>query len=1026
MKQTKALPASKGAFKGTASNFIVAVRCRPENREERSGPYRNVIKVCNQNMLVFDPKPQTGNIRRGPGSHRHRDVRFAFDRVFREEATNAEVYEQTAKRLLDPVLKGFNGSMFAYGATGAGKTHSMVGNDTSGGGIMTHTMRELFERIAEDHQHRYHVAVTYLEIYNENIRDLLSKTPAKNLPLREDPERGPTIRGLREEFPTCIEDVQRLLERGARSRTQFATAANEQSSRSHAIFQIRVETRPKVSSTSDSVLVGKLSLIDLAGSERAARTKNKGIRLREGANINRSLLALGNCINALCRAKGKRVYVPYRNSKLTRLLKDSLGGNCMTVMLSAISQSSYSFEDTLNTLNYANRAKNIRTQLKKNVRSVKYHVSEYNRIILELRSEVADLKDTLKQTVANAARQASASGPSSDPELQSKYDGIISQKKKAQELRDELMERLRRHNALSQRAYDLQLEIKSLQRQYEREKRTKTLHETISGVPTSDPGTPVGVRAACKRMVELRQRAVGLRREEESVLAEYKPLSSEIRRLRDEGISQLQDPDHQAWLQELVRYHGAKSELNATSSLCKHHETIRKEQAKELQSQRESITAMVGITTEIYKLARQSNPGKVDELFRSFGKHVGNACGVEAATPVLKRVNHTGGSFSSSFRMTTPIGLTTPVLNSRRAEAAGMAASGHELPKRLDQQATSSLAHTSGAVAPSSEQEESPAVDLTGSQLSSSALLEDKASEQARPAAAVTIERTQKRSLVPSTSSTAPLTSADLAAPKPAQVHQPTRISQRPKPAPMEASVGVSVPRSVSARTATPAGTDNARSVSAPRSSAMFTRVQAPKEDAHSRGVRNNQSHARSSTVKAKGVTKARSRPSRPPARPISAADLARREALERYKREKYTGKDTPSSRPSTAPTSRAVLGVRQPTSETDGPIRPVLRKMTSTPRDSGGKAKPRRRYKVVSSRVDSRRTASASARQIANEANSKSVSFAPGTKGTKLAGAGSDYASQLAELESGLSSVSVRNTRSQSARLMSILKRRK
>lgn len=185
-----------------------------------------------------------------------------------------------------------------------------------------------------------------------------------------------------------------LLFFGNQNRTQEATGANETSSRSHAVLQITVEEKDKAEGTCSEINIGKLSLIDLAGSERASKTNNRGLRMIEGANINRSLLALGNCINALVdtQKSGRKNHIPYRDSKLTRLLKDSLGGNCRTVMIANISPSNLSYEDTHNTLKYANRAKNIKTSNTKNVHTVDYHISKYTQIIKNLQNEISILR----------------------------------------------------------------------------------------------------------------------------------------------------------------------------------------------------------------------------------------------------------------------------------------------------------------------------------------------------------------------------------------------------------------------------------------------------------------------------------------------------------------------------------------------------------------------------------------------------------------------------------------------------------
>lgn len=275
----------------------------------------------------------------------------------------------------------------------------MLGNEENPG-IMPLTLQELFSKIeVYSNEREYKIKLWYLEIYNENIRDLLSSTD-EYLDLREDPQKGISVSNISEINVTSSGDIMHLLKKGNKNRTQEATNANETSSRSHAILQVQVEYKDKITGLETEIKVGKLSLIDLAGSERASATQNRGIRLIEGANINRSLLTLGNCINALCEAseKGTKPYIPYRDSKLTRLLKDSLGGNSRTVMIANVSPSVSTFEDTYNTLKYANRAKNIKTQVSRNVLSVQYHISNYNNVINNLKNEIVELKSQLAKS----------------------------------------------------------------------------------------------------------------------------------------------------------------------------------------------------------------------------------------------------------------------------------------------------------------------------------------------------------------------------------------------------------------------------------------------------------------------------------------------------------------------------------------------------------------------------------------------------------------------------------------------------
>lgn len=305
-------------------------------------------------------------------------------------------------------MDGYNSTCFAYGPTGAGKTYTyfqfqkinlnrMLGT-IENPGVMTLTMRELFSAIKEKSTSRdYKLKFSYLEIYNEMIRDLLGENPTEVLDLREDPIKGLSVAGLSERTGSTADEVMKYLFIGNKNRTQEATGANETSSRSHAVFQITVEYQDKNGGPDAEVKTGKLSLIDLAGSERAAQTNNRGIRMVEGANINRSLLALGNCINKLSDqiAKGLRLYIPYRDSKLTRLLKDSLGGNCQTVMIANISPSNITYEDTHNTLKYANRAKNIKTKISKNIRTAQHHIAQYTKIIIQLKQEIIGLRRQL-------------------------------------------------------------------------------------------------------------------------------------------------------------------------------------------------------------------------------------------------------------------------------------------------------------------------------------------------------------------------------------------------------------------------------------------------------------------------------------------------------------------------------------------------------------------------------------------------------------------------------------------------------
>ena len=356
---------------------------------------------------VFDP-PEDNPVQKfsrtvvPSGKPRVKDQTFSFDRIFDQNASQGEVYESTTRSLLDNVLEGYNATTFAYGATGCGKTHTITGTAQQPG-IIFLTMQELFERIEERSSEKStEISLSYLEIYNESIRDLLAPGGGKSgLILREDSNRSVSVAGLSSHHPQTVQEVMDMIMKGNECRTMSPTEANATSSRSHAVLQINVAQRDRNADINEPHTMATLSIIDLAGSERASATKNRGERLFEGANINKSLLALGSCINALCDPR-RRNHVPYRDSKLTRLLKFSLGGNCRTVMIVCVSPSSNHFDETQNTLRYANRAKNIQTKVTRNVFNVNRHVKDFLVKIDEQMNMINELKAQQKESESHA------------------------------------------------------------------------------------------------------------------------------------------------------------------------------------------------------------------------------------------------------------------------------------------------------------------------------------------------------------------------------------------------------------------------------------------------------------------------------------------------------------------------------------------------------------------------------------------------------------------------------------------------
>ncbi|XP_029871358.1 kinesin-like protein KIF19 isoform X3 [Aquila chrysaetos chrysaetos] len=356
----------------------VALRIRPMSAAELAEGARPIAhRVDEQVVVLRDPMQDPNDVLH---ASRSREKSYVFDVAFDSTATQETVYRATTQGLVAVVISGFNATVFAYGPTGCGKTYTMLGTDGEPG-ICARTLGELFQAIEDTSGDvEYEVSMSYLEIYNEMIRDLLNPSLGC-LQLREDAGGTVQVAGITEVSAINADEVMQLLARGNRQRTQEPTAANRTSSRSHAVLQVTVRRRHR----GRGLRHGRLFMIDLAGSERAAQTQNRGQRMKEGAHINRSLLALGNCINALSHRASTK-YINYRDSKLTRLLKDSLGGNSHTVMIAHISPASTAFEESRSTLAYAHRAKSIRTTVRHNLLSVSYSV------MADLRREIQRLK----------------------------------------------------------------------------------------------------------------------------------------------------------------------------------------------------------------------------------------------------------------------------------------------------------------------------------------------------------------------------------------------------------------------------------------------------------------------------------------------------------------------------------------------------------------------------------------------------------------------------------------------------------
>ncbi|CAF1452844.1 unnamed protein product, partial [Rotaria sordida] len=332
--------------KGKDESVRVVVRCRPmSDKEQESGCERAVdIDVQRRQMSIRRPT--------GESSQRNSDDtihNFFFDAVYDWNSQQKNVYEQTARPLVDSVLEGFNGTIFAYGQTGTGKTFTMEGirSQVELRGIIPSSFTHIFDSISHTTSRQFLVRASYLEIYNESIRDLLSRDQNKRLQLQEHPKEGVHVHDLSSFITKNIQEIEHVMTTGNLNRSTGATNMNEHSSRSHAIFIITVESSEIGMDGKAHIRVGKLNLVDLAGSERQAKTGSTGERFKEATNINLSLSVLGNVISALVDGNS---HIPYRDSKLTRLLQNSLGGNSKTIMIATLGPADYNYEESLTTL----------------------------------------------------------------------------------------------------------------------------------------------------------------------------------------------------------------------------------------------------------------------------------------------------------------------------------------------------------------------------------------------------------------------------------------------------------------------------------------------------------------------------------------------------------------------------------------------------------------------------------------------------------------------------------------------------
>ncbi|XP_077588298.1 kinesin-like protein KIF3A [Stigmatopora nigra] len=458
------MPSNKLEKPEVSDNVKVVVRCRPLNQKEKA--------MCHKQAVAVDENRGTITVNKLE-NHQEPPKTFTFDTVFGPESKQLDVYNLTARPIVDSVLAGYNGTIFAYGQTGTGKTFTMEGVRAVPElrGIIPNSFAHIFGHIAKaEGDTRFLVHVSYLEIYNEEVRDLLAKDQTQRLEVKERPDVGVYIKDLSGYVANNADDMDRIMTLGNKNRSVGATNMNEHSSRSHAIFTITIECSEKGVDGNQHVRMGKLHLVDLAGSERQGKTGATGQRLKEATKINLSLSTLGNVISAL--VDGKSTHVPYRNSKLTRLLQDSLGGNSKTLMCANIGPADYNYDETISTLRYANRAKNIKNKARINE-------DPKEALLRKFQKEIEDLKKKLEEGEEISGSEGSGSDEIDDADEEGGETGQVRRRRRGKKkISPEKMVEMQAKIEEERKALETKLDMEEEERnkaKAELEKREKDL-----------------------------------------------------------------------------------------------------------------------------------------------------------------------------------------------------------------------------------------------------------------------------------------------------------------------------------------------------------------------------------------------------------------------------------------------------------------------------------------------------------------------------------------------------------------------
>ncbi|NXN36061.1 KIF3C protein, partial [Rhinoptilus africanus] len=616
----------------------VVARCRPMSRREEAAGYERVLELDVKlgQVSIRNPRAAPGELPKT----------FTFDAVYDASSKQADLYDETVRPLIDSVLQGFNGTIFAYGQTGTGKR-----------GIIPISFEHIFTHISRSQNQQYLVRASYLEIYQEEIRDLLAKDQSKKLELKENPETGVYIKDLSSFVTKNVKEIEHVMNLGSQTRSVGSTNMNERSSRSHAIFLITVECSETGPDGEEHIRVGKLNLVDLAGSERQSKMGAHGERPKEASKINLSLSALGNVISAL--VDGKSTHIPYRDSKLTRLLQDSLGGNAKTIMVATLGPASHSYDESLSTLRFANRAKNIKNKPRVNEDPKDTLLREFQEEIVRLKAQL-EKRGMLGKKRRRSSRRKKAVDGESATENEGEDDNEDGLEKNMENYLKEQKERLEEEKAAIQDDHSLVSEEKQKLLQ-EKEKMIEDLRKEQEA--TELLATKYKVRVTTRRSCGGGRRTIVDHTNEQQKMLELKRQEIAEQKRREREMQQ-----------EMLLRDEETMELRETYTSLQQEVEIKTKKLKKLYAKLQAVKAEIQDQHDEYIRVRQDLEEAQNEQTRELKLKyliIENFIPPEEKNKIMNRLYFDGEEDQWKFQPLVPTGGNSNQMKRRPTSAVG-------------------------------------------------------------------------------------------------------------------------------------------------------------------------------------------------------------------------------------------------------------------------------------------------------------------------------------------------------------------